>query len=148
MYRTLRRVLCALCIPAAILGIVQSASGDATRAFTGSYQLSNIVEAGSSVDVTMTLVLHNPGTSDVKGGIVVLMDTQPHHLFLGSFGTIKSLPHLGQVTVTKSFTIPAEEYERWKTGNDPTFQFLVPSSAGTNVEGIQAAPVTKIGETN
>src|SRR6516164_6334270 len=79
MYRILRRVLCALCIPAAILGIVQSASGEAARAFFGSYQLSNIVEAGSSVDVTMTLVLRNPGITDVKGGIVVLMDTQPHH---------------------------------------------------------------------
>jgi hypothetical protein len=148
MYRILRRVLCALCIPAAILGIVQSASGEAARAFFGSYQLSNIVEAGSSVDVTMTLVLRNPGITDVKGGIVVLMDTQPHHLYLGSFGTIKSLPHLSQVTVTKSFTISAEEYERWKAGNSPTFEFLVPSGSGTSVEGIQADRVTKLGEIN
>jgi hypothetical protein len=146
MYRIIMRVLCAFCIPAAILGIVQTAAAQTARAFAGSYQLSNVVEAGSSVDVTMTLVLSNPGSSDVRGGIVVLMDTQPHHLYLGSFAAIKSLPPSGEVKVTETFTIPADEYARWKTGHDPVFEFLVPNGDGTSIEGIQAHRTTKPGE--
>jgi hypothetical protein len=146
MYRIIRRVLCAFCIPAAILGIVQVAAAQTARAFAGSYQLSNVVEAGNSVDVTMTLVLRNPGSSDIRGGIVVLMDTQPQHLYLGSFETIKSLPHSGKVTVTKTFTLTADEYARWKIGHDPVFEFLVPNGDGTSIEGIQAQRTTIPGE--
>ena len=83
----------------------------------------------------MTLVLRNPGSSDVRGGIVVLMDTQPQHLYLGSFDTIKSIPHSGKVTVTKTFTITADEYARWKIGHDPVLEFLVPNGDGTSIEG-------------
>ena len=92
MYRIIRRVLCAFCIPVAILGIVQTASAETARAFAGSYQLSNVVEGGNSVDVTVTLVLHNPGSSDVRNGTVVVMDTQPHHSVLGSFDDQVSPP--------------------------------------------------------
>ena len=95
MYRTLRRALCALCIPVVILAIAQTAAGDAARLFTGSYQLSNIVDDGSKVDVTVTLTLLNTGTSDVHGGVVALFDTQPNRSLLGSFSAIKSLPRAG-----------------------------------------------------
>jgi hypothetical protein len=145
MYRIIRRVLCAFCIPVAILGIVQTASAETARAFAGSYQLSNVVEGGNSVDVTVTLVLHNPGSSDVRNGTVVVMDTQPHHSVLGSFA-IKSLPHSGEVTVTQTFTISADEYARWKTGHDPVLEILVPNGDGTSIEGIQAHRTTKPGE--
>jgi hypothetical protein len=146
MSQTLWRVLCALSIPAAILGIVQVAPADSARAFFGSYQLSNIVEAGDNVDVTLSLTIHNPGVGDVRGGIVVVKDTQPHHNLLGSFAAIKSLPHSGDVTVTKTFTITAAEYLRWKTGHDPVLEFLVPNGEGTSIEGIQAHRTTKPGE--
>jgi hypothetical protein len=146
MYRMLRRVLCALSIPAAILGIAQAAAAQTARAFAGSYQLSNVIEAGNSVDVTMTLVLRNPGSADVRSATVVVMDTQPQHSVLGSFATIKSLSHSGKVTVTQTFTIPADEYARWKTGHDPVLDLLVPNGEGTSIEGIQAYRTTKPGE--
>jgi hypothetical protein len=145
MYRRLRLVLCALSIPAAILGIVQTAGAGTARAFAGSYQLSNVVESGDSVNVTMTLVLRNVESSDVRNGIVVVMDTQPQHSYLGSFATIKSLPHSGAVTVTETFTMPAAEYARWKTGHDPVLEFLVPNGEGTITEGIQAHRTTSPG---
>jgi hypothetical protein len=59
---------------------------------------------------------------------------------------IKSLPHSREVKVTETFTIPAEEYARWKTGHDPVFEFLVPNGDGTSIEGIQAHRTTKPGE--
>jgi hypothetical protein len=146
MYRIIRHVLCALSIPAVILGIVQAATAETARAFAGSYQLSNIIEAGNSVDVTVTLVLRNPGSSDVRNGTVVVMDTQPQHSVLGSFATIKSLPHSGAATVTQTFTISSAEYARWKTGHDPVLEILVPNGDETSIEGIQAQRTTKPGE--
>ena len=146
MYRIIRRVLCAFCIPAAILSIIQTAAAETERAFAGSYQLSNVVEGGNSVEVTVTLVLRNPGSSDVRNGTVVVLDTQPQHSALGSFATIKSLPHLGKATVTETFTISADEYARWKAGHDPVLEILVPNGEGTSIEGIQAQRTTKPGE--
>ncbi len=146
MYRILRLVLCALSVPVAILGLVQAAAAESARAFAGTYHLSNIIETGNNVDVTVTLVLHNPGSSDVQNGTVVLLDTQPQSSALGSFATIKALPHSGEVTVTQTFTIPAAEYARWKTGHDPVLELLVPNGETTSIEGIQAHRTTKPGE--
>jgi hypothetical protein len=146
MYRILRLVLCALSVPVVILGVVQAATAESARAFAGTYHLSNIIEAGNSVDVTITLVLHNAGSSDVRNATVVLSDTQPHSSALGSFATIKSLPHSGEVTVTQSFIITTAEYARWKTGHDPVLELLVPNGEGTSIEGIQAYRTTKLGE--
>jgi hypothetical protein len=146
MSRTPWRVLCALSIPVLILGLFQTASADSARAFFGSYRLSNISKVGDNVDVTLSLTIHNPGVSDVRGGIVVVKDTQPHHSLIGSFAPIQSLPHSGQLTVTKTFTIPAAEYQRWKTGHDPMLEFLVPNGEGTSIEGIQAHRTTMPGE--
>jgi hypothetical protein len=148
MYRTLRRALCALCIPVVILAIAQTAAGDAARLFTGSYQLSNIVDDGSKVDVTVTLTLLNTGTSDVHGGVVALFDTQPNRSLLGSFSAIKSLPRAGQATVTKTFTVPSAEFGRWQQGHDPVLEFLVPNAAGTSIAGIQAHRILKPSEEN
>ena len=147
MYRILRRVLCALCIPAAILGAVQLA-GAATRTFFGSYELSHVVETGNNVDVTVRLVLHNLAGSDLRGAIVVVMDTESRHTLLGSFSSIKSVPSSGELTLTKTFTISAAEYERWKVGHDPVLEVLVPKGGGTSIEGIQADRVTRPGEFN
>jgi hypothetical protein len=146
MHSMLRRALRALSVPTIFLGIVHVATAETERALAGSYQLSNIIESGNSVDVTMTLVLRNPGNFDVRNGTVVLMDTQPHHSVLGAFATIKSLPHSGEVTVTQTFTIAPDEYARWKTGHDPVLEFLVPNAEGTSIEGIQAHRTTKPGE--
>jgi|HubBroStandDraft_1064217.scaffolds.fasta_scaffold242494_1 hypothetical protein len=146
MSRILSLVLCTLSIPAAILGIDHVAKAETARAFAGTFHLSNIIETGNSVDVTVTLVLHNPGTSDVRNGTVIVMDTQPQHSVLGSFATIKSLPHSGEVTVSQTFTISAAEYARWKTGHDPLLDLLVPNGEGTSIEGIQAYRTTKLGE--
>lgn len=143
MYRILRLVLCALSIPVVVLGIVQAATAETARAFAGTYHLSNIIETGNNVDVTVTLVLRNPGSSDVQNGTVVLLDTQPQSSALGSFATIKSLPHFGEVTVTQTFTLTPDEYARWKTGHDPVLELLVPNAEGTSIEGIQARRTTK-----
>jgi len=146
MYRMIQRVLGALSLCALALGLPRMAVGEVPSRFAASYQLSDIVEHGSQVDVTIKLTLLNPGVSDINGGIVVLYNTQPNRSFLGSFKMIKTLPHSGQVTTTTSFTISAAEYRLWQSGHAPVFEFLVPDGAGTDSVSIQARQVVNPGQ--
>jgi hypothetical protein len=146
MYRMIQRVLGALSLCAFILGVSHVAAGETSSRFAASYRLSGVVEHGSQVDVTIKLTLLNPGSSDVNGGIVVLYNSALNRSFLGSFKLIKTLPHLGQVTTTSSFTISAAEYARWQQGHPPVLEFLVPDAAGTSSVSIQAHRVVNPGE--
>jgi hypothetical protein len=113
---------------------------EATR-FAGYYELSNVVENGSQVSVTMTLTLLNPGKTDVKGGIVAVLSSEPNPALIGSFAAIKTLPHIGQVKVSQTLTISAAEYASWRHGHAPRLQFLVPSGESAVAVSIQAYQV-------
>jgi hypothetical protein len=120
----------ALCLPAALLAVLLcltqiAAASDVT--FNGAYRFSHVVEDGSQVHVTVTMTLFNGGNADVKGGIVAVLDSQPHPALLGSFNAIKTLPHLQSVTVSHTITVPAAEYATWKDAHAPRFEFLMPS---------------------
>lgn len=120
MIRTLVLASRALCLAAALLCIVQiAAAADLARAFAGTYKISNIVEDGSQVHLTMTLTLLNPGAADIKGGIVAVLNSQPNPTLIGSFSAIKTLPHQGQVTVIHTFTLARAEYANWQQGHVP-----------------------------
>jgi hypothetical protein len=146
MYRMIRRVLCALSFSAIVLGLAQVASGEGSTRFAASYQFTNIVESGSQVDVTIKLTLINPYSTTIKGGIVVLYNSQPGRNLLGSFSAIKSLAPLGRVTTSESFTISAAEYARWQSGHEPELEFLMPGSNGASAVSVQAHRVTTPGD--
>jgi hypothetical protein len=146
MYRMIRRVLCALSFSAIVVGLAQVASGESFARFGASYRLTNIVESGNQVDLTIKITLLNPSNSDVKGGIVVFYSSLPGRSLLGSFTAIKSLPHMGQTTVSQSFSISAAEYARWQEGHEPIFEFLVPGSDGASAASIQSHRVLSPGE--
>jgi len=147
MSRILAPALRAFLFAAAILCIfalsnAQTAKAqDMARAFAGTYQISDVAAEGGNVHFTMTLKLSNPGNADVHGGIVVLLNSQPNKAYLGSFSAISTLAHGKQVTVTKTFTVPAAEYAKWQNGHAPTLQFLVPSGETAVAAGIEAHQV-------
>ena len=135
-------VLRALAVPVFLLslGHIQAAE----PSFAGSYKLSNVVQDNSKdVQLTMTLNLFNPRHSDVRGSVVALLDSSPHSLLLGSFNTIKVLPHSGRATITQNFTIPAAEYALWQQGHPAVLRILVPGAEGAVAENIQAYQVLK-----
>jgi hypothetical protein len=131
------RVLCLAVFPLCALQAVGATTSPA-RAFAGYYVLSNVVEEGNQVHVTMTLTLRNPGTTAVTGGIVAVLSSAPDPVLVGSFSTIKTLPAKGQVTISKTFTISAAEYKNWRSGSPPRLQFLVSSGGSAIAAGIQA----------
>jgi hypothetical protein len=143
MYLYLRHTLRLLCVLTVAVGLVQTATSQSQPHFAGTYQLTSVVEDGSQVHFTLKFTLLNPGNSDVKGGILAMMDSQPNGLLIGEVATIASLPHLGQTSVTKSFTVSADEYARWQHGHEPRFDFLVPVNGDTIDVRVQARPIVE-----
>lgn len=138
MDNKLRRALKVLCVPAAVLALIQTAPAQHSTPFAGAYQLTNVVEDGDQVHFTLKVKINNPTTADIKGGIVVLMNSQPGKVLLGKVATVQVLPRLGQATVSGQFTVWAGEYERWQQGHDPVLEFLIPGTSGAKEVLIQA----------
>jgi len=136
--------VCLLLISCAMPMAAQQAAGASTssftRAFNGYYKLSNVAvaEDSSQVHVTMTLTLRNAGKTEVAGGIVAVLSSEPNPVLIGSFSAIKTLPSKGQATLSKTFTISAAEYKSWQHGHAPVLRFLVPSGSTAIAAGIQA----------
>jgi hypothetical protein len=146
MYRMLKSILGALSACAIVLCLSQVAMGAVPTRFVASYQIGNVVEGRSTVDLTLKLTLLNPTAADINGGIVVLYNTSPNRSLIGSFRMIKSLPHSGQVTISHAFTISTAEYARWQSGHPPVLEFLIPDGDGTDTVSIQARQTVNPGE--
>jgi hypothetical protein len=139
------RVLCLAVLPLCAFPAI-AATTVAPRAFNGYYELSNVVEEGTQVHLTMTLTLRNAGKTAVTGGIVAVLSSAPDPVLIGSFSAIKTLPSKGQVTVSESLTVSAAEYKSWQEGHAPRLQFLVPSGGRAIAADIQAYRPGPLGE--
>lgn len=142
MYSYLHRLFTALCVIVVSIGIVRVAASEPRPVFAGSYQLTQVVEDGPQVHFTVKFTLLNPGVTDIKGGILVIKDSQPDGGLIGKVATIATLPRLGQKRVSESFSISAEEFARWQQGHEPRFDFLVPAGKGAIDVPVQARPVS------
>lgn len=131
-----------LAFPALViaLSLAHSLAAQRMTNFPGAYMISNVVEDGDQVHLTVKLRLMNPYNSDVKGGIVVFLDSQPVPILIGKVATISDLPRLGNITISNTFTVPAAEYDKWQHGHQPVFEFLVPDADGSVEAHIQARP--------
>jgi hypothetical protein len=109
-----------------------------TRAFNGNYRISNVVEQGTEVELTLTLTLENASKTTITGGIVAVLSSEPAPILIGSFSPIKSLPAKGQVTVSQRLTLTAAEYKSWQNGHAPRLQFLVGTGNTAIAADIQA----------
>jgi hypothetical protein len=109
-----------------------------TRAFNGHYQLSDVVEVGDQVEVTMTLTLANASKTTVNGGIVAVLSSDPVPVLIGSFSPIKTLPSAHQVIVSQRLMITAAEYKGWQEGRAPRLQFLISNGSGAVAADVQA----------
>lgn len=149
MFRKLELMLRIVCMSALFMCMRHtSAAQELARAFAATYELNNVVEDGSHVQVTMALTLLNTSGGDVKGGIVAVLSSQPSPILLGSFAPIKDLPQRGQVTVSHTFTIASAEYAAWQSGHAPRLQFLMPSGNGAVAAGIQAHQIVTPAKAN
>lgn len=135
-----KRRFMALPALAITLSLGHSMAAQRMTNFAGAYMISHVVEDGDQVHLTLTLRLNNSYNTDIKGGIVALLDSQPFHTLIGKVATISDLPRLGHITVSNSFTVPAAEYYNWQHGHEPVLEFLVPDANGSIEAHIQARP--------
>lgn len=143
MYWYLTRLSAIVCAATVTLGITKVATAGPRPPFAGSYQLTQISDDGPQVQVKVQFTLLNPGNADVKGGILVLMDSQPNSALIGKVATISVLPHLGQKDVSETFSVSKAEYTRWLQGHQPRFDFLVPSGSSAVSVPVQARPIVQ-----
>ncbi len=143
MLSCFQRLFTVLCFAAVSLGMVQRAVSEPRPRFAGSYQLTNVVESGAEVHFTVKFTLLNPNNNDVKGGILVLKDSQPHSELIGKVAEIDLLPHQGEKSVSEDFTVSAAEYARWQQGHYPRFDFLVPGADGARDIPVLARPIVQ-----
>jgi hypothetical protein len=140
-----RSVLRALSVPIAIVSFFQITAVHAANRFAGYYELSNVVEEGDQIHVTMKLTMFNPGNSDIKNSVVDLLDSSPNPVLIGSFSTIKTMPHLSWVQVSQKFTVSIAEYANWQHGHAPLLQIRAASADAASGQPIQMHQVTKPG---
>jgi hypothetical protein len=123
----------------ALLGLAQfSVLARAAEVFGGIYRLSDVIEVGNRVQVTMTLRLLNANKTDVHDAVVAVLSSAPNPVRIAYFPAISTLPRIGEVTVSETFTIPAAEYASWQSGHEPRFQLLLPSDGTTITVVIQS----------
>ena len=146
MHPKIKGILTLLSVAVVVAGLFQSAAAEKPQRLAGSYVVKNVVADGEQVHLTITMTITNPSAQDIKGSIVALLDSQPESGLLGSFGTLKLLPHLGQAAISQTFSVSAKEYANWQHGHEPRFQFLQSSDAGAVPVLIQARRVVTPGE--
>jgi hypothetical protein len=89
------------------------------REFSGFYTLTHVSDDGDQVRVTLTLQLFNYSDADVKQAVVTLRDNTGMDL-AGAFKPITLLRDRQETKVSRQFTVPRSEYERWQQGTQPT----------------------------
>jgi hypothetical protein len=131
---------------AVILSLGHAMPAQRMTNFAGAYQICNVAKDGDQVHLTVRFRLNNLYNTDIAGGIVVLLDSQPQHTLIGKVATIQKLARLGHITVSNNFTVTADEYDNWQRGHEPVFEFLVPNANGSIEAHIQARPAETLAQ--
>ncbi|HXM43768.1 MAG TPA: hypothetical protein VN924_21215 [Bryobacteraceae bacterium] len=89
------------------------------RDFAGHYSLTDAIEKGSQVELTLTLQLFNYSGADLKQAVVTVQQPPPVPGVLANFASIKLWRSGSDVVVSQQLTIPQDEYKRWSTRVQP-----------------------------
>jgi len=130
-----------LCVAGLALGSISIASAKQGRDFAGTYQLSNISDAGNQVHVTITLKVVNYSGADIRNSGVALFSSDANHQAIGAFAVVKLFPNSRLTTLVQDFTVSKAEFQRWQAGAHPNFGFVSQDPNGairtSNVEVIR-----------
>ncbi|MGA2739322.1 MAG: hypothetical protein ABSG65_18015 [Bryobacteraceae bacterium] len=89
------------------------------RDFAGHYSLTDVIENGSQVELTLTLQLFNYSGADLNQTVVTVHPAPPVPGVLASFAPIKLWRSGNDVVVSQQLTISREEYKQWSTRIQP-----------------------------
>jgi len=138
-----------LCFAALVACLGQVSSAEYRGNFFGAYQFFGVTHSGNNVNLTLYVTLHNNSGQEVKGSGVVLYNSAPVPSPVGAFNEIKSLPSPGKVTISQQFTVSETLYNRWKQGQQPNLEMLLPDGkGGSYTERIDLTPGPSPAATN
>jgi hypothetical protein len=84
------------------------------RDFAGFYNVSNVVEQGDQIMVTLRVQVFNNSDADVKQAVLTLRQNPGGPL--GTFPSVQLWRNHGEVRRTQQFVVPKHEFESWHRG--------------------------------
>ncbi|HZZ17250.1 MAG TPA: hypothetical protein VFE08_14955 [Candidatus Sulfotelmatobacter sp.] len=88
------------------------------RDFAGFYNVSNVVEQGDQLVLTLQVRLFNYSDTDLKQAVVTLRSSHPAPV-LAQFRPVRLWRNRTEVKLTQQIVIPRHEVELWKRGTQP-----------------------------
>ena len=142
VFRAGFRILSCLILLAASTAVAKDG-----RDFAGFYEVSNVVELGQELQVTLTVRVFNYSDADVNDATITLEDSLLPGETYGSYLTPVYVQPRESVRLSDHFTIPRREYEYWQEGGTPslTIKFRDPDG-NTILRMIELAPMLVGGE--
>jgi hypothetical protein len=98
------------------------------RDFAGFYSVSNVVDQGDQIFVTLRVQLFNHSDADVTQAVLTLRQNPGGPL--GTFQPVKLWRNHGEVRLTQQFVVPKHEFERWYQGVQPALMVVTHDENG------------------
>ena len=131
------RLLANFIFPAALALLLCAPAHAQRRDFPASYRVTGVSQREDSVQLTLSLTVHNFSGKDISDCAIVLSATDPRSAPIGAFDLIQHLPAYRDTTVSHRFTLSAAEYAHWLQGTNTNLHILLPDGhGGTVVESI------------
>jgi hypothetical protein len=116
-----------LLLAAAVLLLPTAGLAKNGRDFAGVYNVSNVVEQGDQIVLTLQVRLFNYSDVDLKQAVVTLRVSHPAPL-RSQFQPVKLWRNRTEVKLAQQVVIPRREFELWRRGTQPSL-FVVYNDA-------------------
>ena len=103
------------------------------RDFAGFYNVSNVVEQGDQMVLTLQVHLFNYSDADLKQAVVTLRASHPGPA-LAQFHPVKLWRNRTELKLAQQVIVPRHEFELWQKGTQPALFVVYHDSNGQRWE--------------
>jgi hypothetical protein len=114
---------------ALLLALSVFANAKDGRDFAGFYHVSNVVEQGDQMLVTLSVQVFNHSDADVKQAVLTL-HAHPLPTPIGEFQPVKLWKNHGELRRSQQFLVSRQAYERWGRGAQPELMVVYHDEQG------------------
>jgi len=103
------------------------------RDFAGFYRVSNVIELGDTVRLTLTVRVFNYCDADVNAATITVQDSTDPATTYGAYAGSVSVRDHESVGLSAEFTISQQEYSGWQNAGTPALRIEYRDTAGNPV---------------
>lgn len=111
-----------------VLLFSMTASAKNGRDFAGVYSVSNVVDQGNQMLLTLHVRVNNNSEADVKQAVLTLREVGGGPL--GTFQPVKLWRNHGEVRLSQQFVVPKRDFESWHKGAQPALMVVTHDESG------------------